>query len=214
MSLTANGGRKIIHLPSFEIKYREPPQSLFGEHVKGPYFYTSHSNVDRVKILYEEGGIYLDTDVFVVQPFEDLRNYPVTIGLETPRHACGSVILGTKGSCFLRMWLNSYLDDYRIKTWAYNSGTVPTKLAIRYPSLVHVEETRFNRPNFNELKKIYNGHFDWQRNYAVHTWFRLFQRMHRFEIEGYPDPQSIKKLNNSFGEMARVIYYGTADIIH
>ncbi len=37
-------------IPSLRVNYRKPPTQLFGETVKTPMFYTSHSNVDRVKV--------------------------------------------------------------------------------------------------------------------------------------------------------------------
>lgn len=78
-----------------------------------------------VKVLMEYGGIYLDLDVLVVQPFDDLRHqYECTIGREVEHKVCGSVIICSKHSLFLILWINSYLDDYRADVWAYNTGKV------------------------------------------------------------------------------------------
>ena len=111
-------------IPNFKINHRDPPTQLFGEPVKPPMFYTSHSNVDRVKILMEYGGVYLDFDTLIIRPLDDLRNYDCTIGLEQDDQACGNIIICHKDALFLTMWLNSYLDDYRIDVWAYNTGKV------------------------------------------------------------------------------------------
>ena len=103
---------------------RAPPTKLFGETVQEPKFYTSHSNVDRVKILMEYGGIYLDFDTFITRSMDDLRRHVCTIGYESETKACGSVILCSKDSFFLYLWINAYLDDYRMDEWAYNTGKV------------------------------------------------------------------------------------------
>jgi len=33
-----------------QVNYRQPPTTLYGEKIKEPFYYTSHSNVDRVKV--------------------------------------------------------------------------------------------------------------------------------------------------------------------
>ena len=90
---------------------------------------------------------------------------------------------------------------------------VPFKLSKRYPHLVHVEKTRLNRPNFAELDLIWGPHtWDWRRNYAVHTWYRLWKDTSPYYHGVEPDPENIKTWNTTFGEMARVILYGTPDM--
>ena len=177
-----------------------------------PMFYTSHSNVDRLKVLSEYGGIYLDLDVLVTKSFDDLRRYVCTVGLEVETKACGSIIVCSNTSFFLYMWMNAYLDDYRIEEWAYNTGKVPFNLARRYPHLVNMEPTRLNRPNYRELSKIWgSSSFNWQENYAVHIWYRLWMRRNPHYKE--PDEDNVKTLNSTFGQMARTILYGSPQFI-
>jgi len=33
-----------------QVNYRQPPTTLYGKKIKEPFYYTSHSNVDRVKV--------------------------------------------------------------------------------------------------------------------------------------------------------------------
>ena len=87
---------------------RSRPQSTPSLH------YTSHSNVDRVKVLMEYGGIYLDLDVLVTQPLDDLCRYPCTLGREQETKVCCSAIVCAKQSPFLLLWINAYLDDYQV----------------------------------------------------------------------------------------------------
>ena len=111
-------------IPNLKINHRNPPTHLLGEPIEPALFYTSHSNVDRLKILMEYGGIYLDFDTLIIRPLDDLRKYDCTIGLEQDDKACGNIIICHKDAPFLAMWLNSFLDDYRIDVWAYNTGKV------------------------------------------------------------------------------------------
>ena len=199
----------VKQIPTLQVKHRKPPRNLFGEKTKSPMYETSDSDIARVQILLEYGGIYLDTDVIVVNPLDDLRQHPCTIGLETATRACGGVILGKKKAPFLYLWLNSFLDDYRVKTWAYNSGIVPGKLARRYPDLVHVVKKKFHRPNWtrDEIRLIWGGEgFKWWKNYTVHLWYRLYRTF--VHIEGAePSMSNIKTWKGAFGEMCRYILY-------
>ena len=77
----------------------------------------------------EHGGIYLDLDMLVLRPFDDLRRlYECTIGQELEDKVCGSVIICSSQSPFLMLWINSYLDDYRADEWAYNTGQASVRL--------------------------------------------------------------------------------------
>ena len=75
-------------------------------------------------VLGDDAGIYLDFDVLVIRPFTELRQHVCTIGYESDVKACGSIIVCSKHSFFLDMWINAYLDDYRMEEWAYNTGKV------------------------------------------------------------------------------------------
>lgn len=162
----------------------------------------------------EYGGIYLDFDVLVTRPFDDLRRHACTIGREQATKACGSVIVCAAEAPFLLLWINSYLDDYRIDEWAYNTGQVPFNLAVRYPHLVHMDENRINRPNFMELDLIWgDGWFDWEHNYAVHLWYRLWKEMSPYFRGVEPDEENIKAWNSTFGEIARTVLYGVKGVM-
>ena len=196
-------------IPSLKINHRKAPTSLFGEPLKKPAFYNSHSDVERIKVLMEFGGIYLDMDVFVIQSFDELRKYNCVMGSEEDSgRLCAAVVICEKSSAFLTLWINSYLDDYRVKKWGYNSGMVSTKMAKRYPHLIHIEPTRLLRPNYDELDWIFGEKkFNWSKKYTIHLWHSVFTESAFYKnIE--LDPNGIKYMNNTFGEMARTIYFG------
>ncbi|CAD5117920.1 DgyrCDS6665 [Dimorphilus gyrociliatus] len=193
-------------ITSLNINYRQPPLKLFGEDVKKPLYYTSHSNVDRVKIVHEYGGIYLDLDTVVLSPMEPLRNYSCVIGQEQSDKSCGCVFMCEKNAPFLSLWLNSYLDDYRIEEWAYNSGKVPWKLARRYPQLVFVEKNRLLKPNFKHLDQLYGKVIvDWTKSITMHLWYRLAKQWNFLKED--PNEENIKLMDTTFGQIARYIYF-------
>ena len=94
---------------------------------------------------------------------------------------------------------------------AFTAATqVPFNLARRFPHLVHMDEDRINRPNFDELELIWGAaRFDWRRNYAVHLWYRLWKDVSPYFHGVEPNDDNVKTWNSTFGEMARAILYGS-----
>ena len=71
--------------------HREPTRILFGKAVKKPMY------VARVEIIFHHGGIY-----------------KCVLGLESSYKVCSGVFLCEKESPFLRLWLQSFIDDYKV----------------------------------------------------------------------------------------------------
>lgn len=135
-------------------------------------------------------------------------------GWESEEQACGSAILCRRDSPFLRLWINAYLDDYPMEEWVYSTGKVPCKLSRRFPELVHVETSRLNRPNFMELDQLWgSGRFDWQSNYAVHTWYRIWRDKSPYFKGVEPNENNIRTWNTTFGEIVRSVLYGTKHLL-
>lgn len=55
--------------------------------------------------------------------------------------------------------------------------------------------------------------FDWKQNYAIHVYYRLWKDMSPYYIGEDVDPENLKTMNNTFGAMARSIYYGSPELI-
>lgn len=75
----------------------------------------------RVKVLYEHGGIYLDTDVCALKPFDIFLNEPAFVGIEGNKATIGNdwvepAILGVqKGNLFIKQIVEFY-DNEIMKT--------------------------------------------------------------------------------------------------
>ena len=90
-----------------EFVFSAPPEEIFGNKIR----YVHHkSDVFRLKKLYKMGGIYLDTDVFVVKSFDDLLDKKAVLGKETKSRIGLAVILTEKANKFIKDWLDSYFD--------------------------------------------------------------------------------------------------------
>src|SRR6218665_987293 len=161
-----------------------------------------------VDFLKGYGGIYMDADVIVVKSFTPLRRYPFVIGRETSYGLCNGIMVAERGAPFLRLLLEQYHSYLGPKEgWAVKSVLNADKLARLYPHLVHVEGTTLDRPNFEEKAQIYDGKYNWTKNYAVHLWIRL--RPQEKRPNGVED---ILMKNTTLGELARLAMFGTHEI--
>lgn len=88
----------------------------------------------RLYVLYNEGGIYLDTDVEVIKSFDDLLNQNAFIGMEST----GFIGTGIIGSEPRNPAIKEFLDFYTKKIWNvdyYNNPIIFTKVLEDEPSL-------------------------------------------------------------------------------
>lgn len=69
----------------------------------------------RLKVLYEYGGIYMDTDVEVIKPLDSLLNYVAVSGFETEQFVPTGLIAAEKDSSIICELLNSYDGDHFVK---------------------------------------------------------------------------------------------------
>lgn len=97
------------------------------------------TDIMRLRILHQEGGIYLDTDVYALQSFSPLLQSPkdLLMGHEGGnRSGIGNaVIVARPGSSFIAKWLTAYNEsfDNRPQMWNHHSVKVPAELAVQYP---------------------------------------------------------------------------------
>lgn len=109
------------------------------------------SDLFRMKVLYQQGGIYLDTDAFPIRPMKELLHHNFTITFDNyidanaskPRRMNNGVLLAAPHSRYLYLWQQRY-QTYNPASFDYDSSVVPYQLAINYPDLVHVEMNRLS----------------------------------------------------------------------
>ena len=193
-------------VPELFLVQRDPPTEIYGV----PIIVPEHaSDIVRLEVLLEFGGIYLDLDAMAVKSLDPLLNYEMVMGYEEDDSLCNGVMIAAPWTEFLRIWhfeYHSFVDSQ----WAEHSVLVPARLAKHYTNLIHTEQRSFHRPNWRvegrgqlyDTGKIY----DWKNNnYIVHIWIRYHKTEH--------DPEDIKTWDTTVGQIFRYIYYGTSDII-
>lgn len=83
----------------------------------------------RLYALWSEGGVYLDLDVEVVSPFEDLLDRPLLLGREGGGGGTleAAVIGAEKGNALIRSALDSFGDELSEETLPVRLGRVWTE---------------------------------------------------------------------------------------
>lgn len=137
------------------------------------------ADIIRMRILREEGGIYLDSDVIALRSFEELRKYDLSMGLEGEEGLCNAVLIGAPNTSFINRWWDEYRTFDAEKQWAYHSVLVPRQLQRKYPTEVIVLSDRaFFTPMWTQLRTMYDTDdgYDYHANFAVHLWTSADER--------------------------------------
>ena len=65
----------------------------------------------RIKTLYDNGGIYFDTDVMAIKNLSPLLNYPAFVGVQSKDRTEPAILGAEKGNPFLKQILDFYSDE-------------------------------------------------------------------------------------------------------
>lgn len=84
----------------------------------------------RLYALSTEGGIYLDSDVEVLKPFDDLLELPYFICKESSPQGIEAATMGAEKGC---EWVRKCLEYYEGKTFVNKDGSFNTKVL---PSII------------------------------------------------------------------------------
>lgn len=92
------------------------------------------SDYIRAKVIYEQGGIYLDTDVLILDNFEKFLNNRAFVGFENPEYPFTAVFGAEKGHPFVKEMLEYYdsLDSYSFDFKNNNTISVSDILINKY----------------------------------------------------------------------------------
>ncbi|WP_394186452.1 glycosyltransferase family 32 protein [Metabacillus halosaccharovorans] len=109
-----------INLPGYEIREWNEQNFDINSNIYIKEAYNSKkfafvSDYVRVYALYNYGGIYLDTDVEVLKPFNDLLHHDSFWGFEQENYIATSTIGASKGNQLIKLFLDSYKEKEFIK---------------------------------------------------------------------------------------------------
>ena len=134
---TENLNRQNGHLQKLlsdeRVQLKHHDAEVVQDAMRASRHYAHLSDMLRLQILYHEGGIYLDADAYVLQPFDALRRSPcdVVMAHEGGDRAglTNAIILARPGAAFIRRWIASYAD-FREDEWNQHSVVLPARMAL------------------------------------------------------------------------------------
>lgn len=154
-------------------------------------WYQHKADITRLDVLYEFGGIYLDTDYFLVKPLTPfMGSYAAMCKLEAPPYhdthenspdqvhegLFNGVIMAVKECEFIKEWRDSYDKEYgEIEDWWTGlSIAKPMQLATeKYPSVTILSKETFV-PFTWEDYSVYEEEIDLGDSYGFHMWHTEF----------------------------------------
>lgn len=206
--------RSLIH-----IRRIAKPTEINGMKIRKDYANFHASDITRFRLLSEFGGIYVDNDIFVVQPLHQFRKFEFTLNWDEDQYMGSQVLIGHKDARFLKAVLETYNQAYDTNRWYFNAGELPTKgILEKYPHLVHRMKVKFGVDAPVACKYFYiEYHPDWRTEYyTFHMLMRGDTIQHKewcFGSNDHPikyaavNDDLIKSLSNTFGEMARQVLF-------
>lgn len=128
MDICINSWRE--KLPDYEIiEWNEENLDFYKEIEKNKFLKECYkrglwaflSDYFRIKVLYEHGGIYLDSDMQIIKSLDDFLNDQLFFGLESENQISAGIIGAKKGNLFIY----EILKFYDKEIWNKNIYTIP-----------------------------------------------------------------------------------------
>lgn len=145
----------------------------------------------RLNLLYDDGGIYLDTDVVCVNSFDSFLGHDVVMGEERTSDGnfiglCNATILSKRASPFIHEWIDTYYSDYKSE-WNYNSVQVPAKISMYMQNYIRIESMNsFFKYSWDQFgtENIFNNNSLIDGCYCLHLWeSKNYKRLIKYDID-------------------------------
>ena len=192
------------------------PREIFGNPVA---HFAHRADIVRLEKLLDRGGIYLDADVFVHKPFDDLLGHATVLGRQVVNQKdlglCNAVILAEPQAPFLKRWHSEYRtfrsnghDSY----WDEHSVQLPNNLSKQFPNEVTVlPPFAFFWPTFEpaDLELIFESPkpIDLSPVYATHLWESLAWERYLEHLT----PGRVRSLHSNFHTWVRPLIASLPD---
>jgi hypothetical protein len=102
-----------------EIKYLEAPTEIFGQKLSEGWRFFHGSDIGRIRVFMQYGGIYLDNDCFVLHSLDKYRKFECVVNWDENQFLGTQAVIAHKNSRFIALWLQSYKDNYHPDKWSF-----------------------------------------------------------------------------------------------
>ena len=114
------------HCPDYEIiEWNENNFDIhcmpFVEQAYDAKKYAFVSDVARLIVIYEQGGIYMDTDVEVIKPLDDLLNNKAYMGFENDKNVASGLGFGSEAGV---QFFKEHIDEYKDEVFINDDGSL------------------------------------------------------------------------------------------
>jgi hypothetical protein len=196
--------------PDVEAVRVELPDEVFGNPVE---HFAHKADVLRMRILLEQGGIYLDLDTICQRPFEPLLDGRVVMGREEriledgsrlTVGLCNATIIAPPNAEFLRLWYETYRDFKGGPSgdgWNKFSVQVPMQLATERPELLRIEPAAsFFWPSWDSagLHAMFSENHDFPEAFSFHLW-----ESHSWHLAENLDAAAVLSVDTTYNKIAR-----------
>lgn len=166
------------YLPDYEIKcWNESNLNIddpvFSKILKAKKWAFA-SDIARLHVLYEHGGIYLDTDMEIIKSLNSLLNTELFIGLEDKRHIAAGIIGCVPNNKFIK-------DSLDAVTASLATDTIPIPQVIT--KVYELKKAHYNfeheiydkeyfypyNPYASDIKILFYSDIT-EKTYAIHHW--------------------------------------------
>lgn len=165
-------------LPNVYINAVVPPTEIFGKPITQP---AHQSDVLRLQILIDQGGVYADTDTIFVKPFDILFNEKFVLGQQGPNGVeglCPAIIASEKDATFGKHWLSGFQESFMggapgTNGWCTHSVIYPAWLAERMPNEISIANYQaFFWPLYHtdHMKALFEDEYPFPNAYSHHLW--------------------------------------------
>lgn len=113
--------------------------------------YAFASDYIRVHVLYNYGGIYMDTDVEVLKPLDDFLDLPAFSGFESNNNIPTGLMASQKGN----KWMKLLLDDYNDLKFVKDDGSLDlTTNVVRITDITEKNYKFVRQSSYQDLKDV------------------------------------------------------------
>jgi hypothetical protein len=168
------------------------------------------SDVMRLNLMLQFGGVYLDLDTICLRPFDAFLTDKVVMGRESPSGLCNAVIISPPNSPFVQLWRERY-KDFHNNQWNEFSVQLPNTLASEHGDLINVQSVEvFFEPTFSEksLEDLFVNVKPFPNAHIFHLWNKLSK-----EFTSGITARSLRDTDSTYSLAARQVLDGEIEVL-